>query len=208
MCLSDHLNIFPQKKHCFFEKQCHFPPAAHCCRSEQIQHIVQIDFFPDVQLIPGFRHIVEQELQNQRTAKSPPLDLELGKSHGQVDIFYGVRTDKSRIGHRFGKQIAALCIRSRAVMLPAAFSEIFAADGFVTALPVPAAKPAAFIAQKFHFVPLPSGQCIPLRKRLIQPEIRHDIAEILPVDLPAKILKIRQNLGGRGNKIEPRILLL
>ena len=93
-------------------------------------------------------------------------------------------------------------------MLPAAFSEIFAADGFVTALPVPAAKPAAFIAKKFHFVPLPSGQRIPLRKRLIQPEIRHDIAEILPVDLPAKILKIRQNLGGRGDKVEPRILLL
>ena len=161
-----------------------------------------------MQLIPGFRHIVEKELQNQRTAKSPPLDLELGKSHGQVDIFYGVRTDKSRIGHRFGKQIAALCIRSRAVMLPAAFSEIFAADGFVTAFPVPAAKPAAFIAQKFHFVLLPSGQRIPLRERLIQPEIRYDIAEILPVDLPPKILKIRQNLGGRGDKVEPRILLL
>ena len=134
-----------------------------CIRSaifslKEIQHIVQIDFFPDVQLIPGFRHIVEQELQNQRTAKSPPLDLELGKSHGQVDIFYGVRTDKSRIGHRFGKQIAALCIRSRAVMLRAAFSEIFAADVFIAVFSVCTAYITAFVAKKLHFVFLLSGE--------------------------------------------------
>ena len=93
-------------------------------------------------------------------------------------------------------------------MVGAGFAKVFTAYIFIAALSVLAAKPAAFIAQKFHFVPLPSGQRIPLRERLIQPEIRHDIAEILSVDLPPKILKIRQNLGGRGDKVEPRILLL
>ena len=54
--------------------------------SEQIQHVVQINFFPDAQLILRLCHVVKQKFQYQRAAQSPPLDLEVGKAAGQINF--------------------------------------------------------------------------------------------------------------------------
>ena len=55
-------------------------------RSEQIEHVVQIDSLPDMELVFRFGHIVEQKLQDQGAAKAAALDLELRKAHGQVAV--------------------------------------------------------------------------------------------------------------------------
>ena len=46
-------------------------------RSEQIQRIFQIDFFPDAQLVFRLRQIMEQKFQNQSAAEAAALDLEM-----------------------------------------------------------------------------------------------------------------------------------
>ena len=66
---------------------------------KQIQHIIQVDFFPNMQLVPGLYHIIEQKLQNQCTAKTPPFDLKIRKAHWQIYILDCINTNKSRILH-------------------------------------------------------------------------------------------------------------
>lgn len=51
---------------------------------EQIQHVVQMDFLPDLQLVFGFCQVVEQKLLHQRAAQSAVLALEMVKPHGQI----------------------------------------------------------------------------------------------------------------------------
>ena len=72
-------------------------------RSEQIQRIAEIDFLPHLQLMLGLGHVIEQEFQNQRAAQTAPLDLELGKAHGQVGAYDVVGADKAGILHGLGE---------------------------------------------------------------------------------------------------------
>ena len=58
--------------------------------------------------------------------------------------------------------------------------QIFAADGFVAAPALGAAEPAALIAEKFYLVLFGLGERIQGIEGLVQPEVRHHIAELLP----------------------------
>ena len=155
-----------------------------------------------MQLVFRFCHVVEQKFQYQRTAQAPALDLEVGKSHRHIDIPNVPDADKPRIFHRLREAVAFLRTRCGTDMFGAGFAEIFSADILIAALSVPASDPAALVAEKFHFVLQRLGQGVQLGKGLVQPEIRHHIAEILPLHLPAEVPKVRQNLGGGGDEIE------
>ena len=120
-------------------------------RSEQIQRIVQINLFPDLQLVLRLRHIIKQKFQNQGAAEAPAFDFEMRKAPGKVNRTDVVDADKGRIFHGFGKAITLSGIRGLAGVLHV-FSEIFAADDLVTAFAIPAAGPAAFVAEKFYLV--------------------------------------------------------
>ena len=87
-------------------------------------------------------------------------------------------------------------------MLRASLAEILPADRFITGFSVPASKPAALVAEKFHFRLFPSAQRIQLPKRLIQPKIRYDIPEFFPLDLLFELRKRRQHFGRRGHQIQ------
>lgn len=87
-----------------------------CIRSaifslKEIQHIVQINLFPDVDLILGFRHIIKQKFKDQCTAKSSSFNFKVSKSHWQIGIFYILDPYKFWIFHRFGKLISFRPIR-------------------------------------------------------------------------------------------------
>ena len=84
-------------------------------------------------------------------------------------------------------------------------SEIFSADSLVTGLPVLAAEPAAFVAQKFHLALQRLRQRKKLVKRLVQPEIRHDETEGFALQLLTKLGKIGQHFGRGRNEVELRI---
>ena len=114
--------------------------------SKQIQHVIQIYTFSDMQVIFRLCHIIKEKFQNQGAAKSPTFNFKIGKSHWQVDIFYIVYSDKPRICHCLRKTIAVICIRSNAGMVRTVFSKIFATDNFVTKFPVLTTNKAAFIA--------------------------------------------------------------
>ena len=68
--------------------------------SEQVQHTVQIDLFPDMEMILRSGHIIKKKFQNQGTAQSPPFYLEIGKSHGLIDFHNILYADESRTFHR------------------------------------------------------------------------------------------------------------
>ena len=71
-------------------------------------------------------------------------------SYTHLDV-YKRQADKGRIFHGFGKAITLSGIRGLAGVLHV-FSEIFAADDLVTTFAIPAAGPAAFVAEKFYLV--------------------------------------------------------
>ena len=71
--------------------------------------------------------------------------------------------------------------------------------------PKAAAEGAALVAQKLRLVPQGLGQGVQLAEGPVQPEIRHHIAELRPLQLPAQQGKIRQHLGGGGDEIQPGI---
>ena len=114
--------------------------------SEQIQHIVQIDRFPDMDLIFRLRHVVKQKFQDHGAAEAAAFNLEVGEAHGQICILNIVDSDESRIFHGFGDAVAFITVRRDADMIGAVFTETLAADVFVAGFPVIAAEPAAFVA--------------------------------------------------------------
>ena len=152
-------------------------------------------------MIFRLRHVIQQELQDQCAAKSPSLDLELRETHGQVYIPNIADPDKPGIPHSLGKAVSSGGIRRGAVMLRAVLPQIFPTDRLIAGFPLPAAEKAALIAEKLQLFPLRLRQGTQLVKRPVQAEIRHHIAKILPGRLLSKRLKIRQNLGGGGDKV-------
>ena len=66
-------------------------------------------------------------------------------------------------------------------MVGAGFAKVFTAYIFIAALSVLAAKPAEFIAKEFNLDFLGLGQVVQLFKFFIYPEIRHNIAEVIPI---------------------------
>ena len=84
-------------------------------------------------------------------------------------------------------------------------AQVLPADGPVAGGPVPAAEGAALVAQKLRLVPQGLGQGVQLAEGPVQPEIRHHIAELRPLQLPAQQGKIRQHLGGGGDEVQPGI---
>ena len=113
---------------------------------KKIEHIIQINLFPDMQLIFRLRHIIKQKFKNQRTSKPASFNLKIRKSHWHVNILYIIHTDESGIFHGLGKAVTVTAIRRSTVKLRGRISEILSADGFITSLSVLTAEPAAFIA--------------------------------------------------------------
>ena len=95
--------------------------------SEQIQHRIEVDRFPDMDLVRGPGQVMEQKFQHHRTAKTPPLDLEIGKAHRQIRFRNIPHPDEAWVFHRLGKAIPFRCIRGGAAVLRAGLAEIFAA---------------------------------------------------------------------------------
>ena len=176
------------------------------CRLEQVQHTVQIDCFPNMNLVLWLRHVIQQKFQNHCTSKAAAFDFEIGKAHGQVTVPNVLNADKPRIGHGFGEPIALIAAGSGAMVIAAVFSQILATDILIAFLSVGAAKPTAFIAEKFHLVLLGICQGVQFVKGLVQPKIRHNIAKILPVHFVLELPKIRQHLCGGGYEIEVRVI--
>ena len=121
-------------------------PSIPLSYSKKIQHIIQIYFFSDMDLIFRFSHIIQQKFQNQCTSKSSSFNLKIRKSHWHVNILYIIYTDESGIFHCLGKAVTVTAIRRSTVKLRGRISEILPADGFITSLSVLTAEPAAFIA--------------------------------------------------------------
>ena len=119
--------------------------------SKKIQHIIQIYFFSDMDLIFRFSHIIQQKFQNQCTSKSSSFNLKIRKSHWHINILDISHTNKPRVLHCFGEKIAFSCARCCTDMILAIFSQIFLADCFITSFSIFTTKPTAFIAQEFYF---------------------------------------------------------
>ena len=173
---------------------------------KQVQHTIQIDCLPDVNLVLWLGHVIQQKYQNHSTAKTPSLNFKIGKAHGEVNSLNVLDADKPRIGHGFGEPIALIATGGGAMVIFTVFSQILAADSFIAFLSVGAAEPAAFITQKFHLVLLGICQGVQFVKGLVQPKIQHNIAEILPVHFVKELPEIRQHLCGGGYKIEVRVM--
>lgn len=62
---------------------------------KQIQHIIKIYRFSDMNLIFWLNHIIKQEFQHQCTAKSPSFNFEIRKSHRQIAVLDILYPDKS-----------------------------------------------------------------------------------------------------------------
>ena len=173
--------------------------------SEQIQHIVQIDFLPDLELVFRLCQVIEQKLQHQRAAQPAALDLEMVKPHGQIGMHDVADADEAGILHGPGKAVALSGVRRCAAVLGAVLAQHLPADRLIALSPVPASKPAAFVAQELHLRLLPVGQRAEPAKRPVQAEIRHHIPECLAAQLPLKVHKVREHLGGGGDEVQPRI---
>ena len=93
-------------------------------------------------------------------------------------------------------------------MLRPVHPEVFAADRLIAALPLPAAEPAALVAEKFHLVLLRRAQPAQPVKRLIEPKIRHNIRKRIPRQFAPEVFEFRQHFRGGRNEIELRIGLL
>ena len=159
-----------------------------------------------MQLVFRFCHVVEQKFQYQRTAQTPALDLEVGKSHRHIDILNVPDADKPRIFHRLREAVAFLRTRCVTDVVRADFAEIFSADILIAALSVPASDPAALVAEKFHLVFLRLRQTVQLSKGFVQPEVRHHIAELFPGRLRPELLKLCQHFRRGGHEIKLRIV--
>lgn len=81
-----------------------------------------------------------------------------------------------------------------AAVLVAVFAEVLPADGFVARAAVAAAEIAALVAEELHLVLLPLRQGIQLLQRVIQAEIRHDIAEFRSFQFRLQVGKRCQHL--------------
>ena len=173
--------------------------------SEQVQHIVQINGFPDFELVFGLRQVIEQKLQHQCAAQPPAFDLEMMKPHGQIGMHDVADADEAGVLHGFGEAVALPGVRRCATVLGAVLAQHLPADRFIALFPLPAAKPAAFVAQELDLRFLPVGQRAELRKGPVQAEIRHHIPEGLAAQLPRKVPKVREHLGGGGDEVQPRI---
>ena len=101
---------------------------------------------------PVFRlcYVKKQKLQQQGAAQFPALNLEVGKAHGQVNIMDIPGADKPGIFHCPGEPVTLLAAGGGAAVVGAGKPQIFPADVFVAGFPLPAAEPAALIAEKFH----------------------------------------------------------
>ena len=130
----------------------------------------------------------------------------MGKAHGQIDRRNPVNADEAGAAHRLGKPIALPAAWGAAGKVGAVLPQIFPADGFVAALSLGAAKPAALVAQKFHLAFLGGGQGGQLGKVIVQAKIRHHIAKFLPVQLRLQLPEIGKHLGGGGDEVEPGVL--
>ena len=126
-------------------------PSIPLSYSKKIQHIIQIYFFSDMDLIFRFSHIIQQKFQNQGTSKSSSFNLKIRKSHWHINILDISHTNKPRVLHCFGEKIAFSCARCCTDMILAIFSQIFLADCFITSFSIFTTKPTAFIAQEFYF---------------------------------------------------------
>ena len=93
-----------------------------------------------------------------------------------------------------------------AVVLRSGNPEGDAADRFIAGLPIPAAEPAALVAEKLDLILRFLRQLSERLQRLVQAEIRHHEAEFRPRELMTQIGEIRQYLRGRGDEIELRIV--
>ena len=155
---------------------------------KEVQHVVQIDRLPDVDLILRPGQIIEQKLQHQRAAQPAPFQLEIGKAQRQIALPDVRSADEPGVFHRLGKAVALLRAGGGAPMF-ADLPQIFAADGFVAAPALGAAEPAALVAEKFYLVLFGLGECIQGIEGLVQPEVRHDIPELRPPDLCLNPLK-------------------
>ena len=92
-------------------------------------------------------------------------------------------------------------------MIRAVFPKVLAADHLITASAVPAARPAALVAEEFHLVFFRPGKRFQLGKGLIEPEIRHHIGKILPGRLLPERFKLREDFGGGRDEIKLRVVL-
>ena len=90
-------------------------------------------------------------------------------------------------------------------MLRAGLSQIFPADGGIAGLPVPAAEPAALVAEKLHLVLPVLGQSGETVHPVVEPEIRHHVTKLRPGKLFFQIVEIRQDLGGGGHEVQAGI---
>ena len=157
-------------------------------------------------LVLRLGHVIEQELQNQGASEASAFDFEVGKAHGQVSVLNVRSAEKARIGHGFGEAIALAAVGCAAHMVGTVLSEVLAADILIAFLSVLTAKPAAFVAQKFHLVLLTFRQGVQFVKGFVQAKIRDNISEIIPVHFVQELPEIRQHLGSRGYKIEVGVM--
>ena len=104
-------------------------------------------------------HVVKQKFQDEGAAKASAFNLELGKAGGGVNVLNVVDSDEARIFHGVGKAVAVLCAWRSADVILAVFTQVFSTYVLVAFFAVGAAKPAAFIAEKFHLLLLCVGQC-------------------------------------------------
>ena len=173
--------------------------------SEQIQPVVQIGFLPDLQLVFGLCQVIEQKLQLKRATQPTALNLEMIKPHGQISMHDVADADEAGVFHGLGESLAFPGIRCGAAVLGAILVQHLPTDRFIALFPVPAAKPATFVAQELDLRLLLVGQLIQPRKGHVQAEIRHKIPEGFTVQLHLKVPKVRELLARGGNEVQPRI---
>ena len=87
-------------------------------------------------------------------------------------------------------------------MLGASLPKVSPANVLIAVFPLRAGKGAAFVAQEFHLPLLPGREPVQAVKSPVQPEVRHHIAKLFPVQFRLKLLKLRQDLRRRGDQIE------
>ena len=109
-------------------------------------------------MILRFGQVVEQKFQDQRAAKAPALDLEVGESHGQIAAPDILHADEAGVFHGLGEAVAFGSVRRGAAVLRAGLAQILLADRFVAGSPVPTAEEAALVAEEFHLVLQRLGQ--------------------------------------------------
>lgn len=177
-------------------------------RSEEIQHIVEVQGFSHLELVFGARHIVKKEFEDQCASEAAALNLKLREAHRKVALLDVIEADKARVFHGERKAIAFRSMWRVAVMRRAREAEGNAAYGFVAGLPLRAAEIAAFICEKLDLCLRrirKFGECFP---GFIQAKIGHHVAEVRSREFLLEIIEMRQHLRGRGDEIEGRVLLL